>query len=100
MTDAATLLAGSASSTPTAAKVTHALSLHLFAHMLGTKRADELTETWGPIAATVGSATDWWPDVPVVMGELEGGEAVLRDSGLAVESDRLLLRVLGKGGAP
>jgi hypothetical protein len=42
---------------------------------------------------------DWWPeDVPVLIAELDGGESKLRDSGLRVEQDRVLLRVVGYGG--
>ncbi|HEX7603762.1 MAG TPA: hypothetical protein VF316_19220, partial [Polyangiaceae bacterium] len=47
-------------------------------------------------AATAGDAVDWWPDdAPVVLGEIEGGEKLKTDSGLSVESDRLMLRVVG-----
>jgi hypothetical protein len=34
------------------------------------------------------------------MGEMLGGEQTRTDSGLAVESDRVLFRVVGRGGAP
>jgi hypothetical protein len=34
------------------------------------------------------------------MGEIVGGEGVHADAGLRVESDRLLFRVVGEGGAP
>lgn len=101
MTDTATLLATSGSGGAAGSgKVIHSLAIEHFAHMLGTKRAVDLRETWEPIASSVGSATDWWPEVPVVMAEVEGGERVTRDAGLPLESDRLLLRVLGNGGAP
>ena len=44
---------------------------------------------------------DWWPDdVPVVLAQLDGGEGKTSDSGLKLESDRVLIRVLGWGGAP
>jgi hypothetical protein len=36
----------------------------------------------------------------VVQGEIVGGEGVHSDAGLRVESDRLLFRIVGEGGAP
>ncbi len=44
---------------------------------------------------------DWWPQaVPVLLGQVSGGEGLLVDSGFAVESDRVMLRVTGFGGRP
>jgi hypothetical protein len=44
---------------------------------------------------------DWWPDdVPVLIAQIEGGEGKTSDSGLRVQSDRVLLRVVGFGGLP
>jgi hypothetical protein len=44
---------------------------------------------------------NWWPDdVPVLIAQIEGGEGKTSDSGLRIESDRLLLRVVGYGGVP
>jgi hypothetical protein len=52
------------------------------------------------MASAGGTAVDWFPDdVPVVLGEIEGGEGAKSDTGLRVESDRLLFRVVGEGGA-
>jgi hypothetical protein len=54
---------------------------------------------WSAIGTACGSATDWWPDdVPVLLAEIAGGEGAKSDSGLRVESDVLLLRVVGDGG--
>jgi hypothetical protein len=51
--------------------------------------------------AAAGEAVDWWPDdVPVVMGEMIGEGSARSDSGLVLESDRVLFRIVGKGGAP
>jgi len=48
-----------------------------------------------------GDNVDWFPDgVPVVVGQLDGGEGRPTDTGLRVESDRLLVRVVGWGGRP
>jgi hypothetical protein len=85
---------------PGAAIAPHALGIGSFTSMLGAKKGDALRDTWQPLAGACGQTADWWPDVPVVMAEVEGGEGQTRDSGLSVESDRMLLRVVGRGGAP
>jgi hypothetical protein len=38
--------------------------------------------------------------VPVLIGQLDGGEGRVSDSGLRLDSDRLLVRVVGYGGRP
>jgi hypothetical protein len=61
---------------------------------------EDMTKTWGALSAASGAAVDWWPDdVPVVAGEIIGGEGRSTDTGLRIESDRLFFRVLGEGGA-
>ena len=42
----------------------------------------------------------WPPDVPVLIGQLDGGEGKQTDSGFPLEADRTLLRVVGTGGVP
>ena len=91
-----------AGSAPKAA--THTLSLgHILTGFPGKhdKHADALRSSWDVLETALGGYVDWWPDaVPVVLAEVDGGEgAVKRDANLPVESDRLLLRVVGKGGA-
>ena len=45
--------------------------------------------------------TEWWPpDTPVLIGALDGGEGKMNDSGLRVDYDRVLVRVVGTGGSP
>jgi hypothetical protein len=62
--------------------------------------SDDAVTQWTAIMAAAGQATDWWPDdVPVVIGEIRGGEGVKTDAGLRVESDVLLFHVVGEGGA-
>ena len=57
--------------------------------------------TWGALAAAAAASVDWWPDdVPAVLAEVEGGDGATSDTGLRIESSRLLIRVLGQGGAP
>jgi hypothetical protein len=78
----------------------HALELGAVTSALGPASEDLVTQ-WSAMASAAGSSTDWWPDdVPVVLGELRGGEGAKTDSGLRVESDVLLVRVLGQGGSP
>jgi hypothetical protein len=49
----------------------------------------------------VAERADWWPaDVPVLIAQIEGGEGKTSDSGLRLQSDRLLVRVVGFGGVP
>ncbi len=68
---------------------------------LDAKHAEPIRTAWSPMGQALGDAVDWWPDTaPVVLAELEGGEGTKRDGTLSVESDRLLLRVIGRGGAP
>jgi hypothetical protein len=56
---------------------------------------------WEALEALTGSDADWWPnDVPVLIAELEGGEGRSQDSGLRLDIDRVLLRVVGYGGVP
>lgn len=43
--------------------------------------------------------TLWWPDdVPVLLGQLGGGKGASRDAGVAVDYDRVVVRVVGYGG--
>jgi hypothetical protein len=68
---------------------------------LAKRDVERLQRDWAPIRAAAGDAVDWWPDdTPVVMGELDGGEGAASDGALRVESDRALVRVVGKAGAP
>ena len=63
--------------------------------------APGLSDAWGAISEAAGDNVDWFPDgVPVVLGQLDGGEGRPTDSGLRLESDRLLVRVVGWGGRP
>jgi hypothetical protein len=89
------------------ASATHAgaVPIHrLQAQLLVGPLADDapgLADAWGAIESTAGEAVDWFPeDVPVLLGQLDGGEGRLGDAGLRLESDRLLVRVVGWGGKP
>ncbi|MCC6214362.1 MAG: hypothetical protein IT376_05805 [Polyangiaceae bacterium] len=77
----------------------------------GALRADLFTASVDSAAIGAGAAwgaleqaapgTEWWPrDVPVVLAQLDGGEGKTSDSGLSVDVDRALVRVVGWGGVP
>jgi hypothetical protein len=38
--------------------------------------------------------------VPVLIAQIDGGEGNTRDAGLALESDRAFVRIVGWGGKP
>lgn len=58
-----------------------------------------LGKVWSAIEPAVSGGGEWWPpDVPVLIGALDGGQGTLTDSGLLVDYDRLLVRVVGTGG--
>jgi len=79
---------------------THLLSSTSF-HDAVEGRARGVGAAWEAIEALTGSDADWWPDdVPVLIGELEGGEGRSQDSGLRLDVDRVLVRVVGYGGVP
>jgi hypothetical protein len=60
-----------------------------------------LPNAWAAIEYATPRNVEYWPsDVPVLIGQLDGGEGVRTDSGLPLEVDRTLLRVVGTGGVP
>jgi hypothetical protein len=63
--------------------------------------APGLAEAFQAMESAAGESVDWFPaGVPVLIGQLDGGEGRTSDSGLRLESDRLLVRVVGFGGRP
>jgi len=77
-----------------------ALSAHQFKSVL-ERQVKGLGDAWEALGVYASNEVDWWPDdVPVLLGQLEGGEGKLSDTGLRVDVDRLLLRVVGYGGVP
>ncbi|HEY1697565.1 MAG TPA: hypothetical protein VGG39_35635 [Polyangiaceae bacterium] len=99
-TSGKTVFAPSARHSRTAGtRTVHELDSSRFPAALG-HAGDEMAPLWGAMTAAAGPSPDWWPDdVPVVMGEIRGGEAVTSDAGLRMEHDVLLFRVVGEGGA-
>jgi hypothetical protein len=77
---------------------------HLSAHALRPiieNDAPGLTEAWRAIEDVASDVADWFPDnVPSLIAQLDGGEGRLSDAGLRIESDRVLVRVVGFGGRP
>lgn len=67
-----------------------------------SKRLEAVSKGLGPAWDALRDAaprTDWWPDdVPVLIGQMEGGEGRSSDSGLSIDEDRVLVRVIGLGG--
>jgi hypothetical protein len=62
--------------------------------------APGLGEAWNALEEA-SDVSDWFPgDVPVLLAQLDGGEGRASDAGLRLESDRLLVRIVGFGGKP
>ncbi|MFO0679824.1 MAG: hypothetical protein U0169_25085 [Polyangiaceae bacterium] len=77
--------------------VVHPLVPSAIVASLGSSDASSFVSGWGPVEDERGF--DIFPDgVPVILAEVEGGEGVTSDSGFKVDSERLLLRVVGVGG--
>lgn len=77
-----------------------ALSAHSFAETLDTDFPG-LGRAWRALEPAVSGGGEWWPsDVPVLVAALDGGQGKLQDSGLQVDYDRVLVRVVGLGGLP
>ena len=63
--------------------------------------APGLSDAWAAIEAASSEYVDWFPDgTPVVLAQIDGGEGRASDSGMRIESDRVLVRVVGRGGKP
>ena len=59
-----------------------------------------LGQAWSALEEAGGRDTSWFlDDVPVLIAQLQGGEGRSSDSSLRLESDRMLVRVVGFGGA-
>lgn len=88
-------------SSPVSSATVHPFDVSTVVLSLDRKTRDRITDLWSPLEAATGQGVDWLPDgVPAVMAEVNGGEGFHRDGGLTLESDRLALRVIGRGGAP
>jgi hypothetical protein len=75
----------------------HTLAAYRLRGDLPLATGDRLSDRW-QLAEGLTRGADFWPDSnPVVLAEVEGGRTDRDDSGVAIESDRLLLRVVGTG---
>ncbi len=81
------------------APATHArLSAYAFASLANATRPG-VGDAWVALEVVAPDGTDFWPaDVPALVAELDGAGDRRSDSGLAVDSDRVLVRVVGYGG--
>jgi hypothetical protein len=62
--------------------------------------APGLGDAWHALEEAA-DVSDWFPgDVPVLLAQLDGGEGKTSDAGLRLESDRMLVRIVGFGGKP
>jgi hypothetical protein len=78
----------------------HPLSVDTF-RSDSEQHAKGIAAAWDALETLAGSEVDWWPsDVPVLIAEIQGGEGKTQDSGLRLDVDRVLLRVVGYGGVP
>ena len=63
------------------------------------RAAAGLSDAWMAVIDGIPWRKGWFTStVPVVLAQIEGGEGKTQDSGLVLDSDRLLLRVVGLGG--
>lgn len=63
--------------------------------------APGLAEAWSAIVDTSDDNADWFvDDVPTLLAQVDDGDGASDDSGLPIESSRLLVRVVGYGGTP
>jgi hypothetical protein len=76
------------------------LTAHAFSDDLD-RDTPGLGQAWLALEPTLPYDCDFWSDdVPVLIAALEGGEGRVTDSGLNLDYDRLLVRVVGFGGQP
>lgn len=60
-----------------------------------------LHDAWSAVLTALPSRRNWFPsDAPVLLAAYEDGEDKDSDSGLTIDQDRVLVRVVGWGGAP
>jgi hypothetical protein len=79
----------------------HPLDYDLLERLPEPEIRDRMREAWTPFTRTLAEQADWFPDdVPVLLGETDDPQAPPEDSGLRLERSRVLVRVVGRGGAP
>jgi hypothetical protein len=85
---------------PLSAEMPKPLSSGVFASVVD-EQAPGLSSAWDAIEQAARTGADWWPsDVPVLIAELDERPARASDSGLKLDQQRTLIRVVGYGGLP
>lgn len=81
-----------------ATPVVHRLQGYLLRNAVPGPDGERLAATW-ELAETAAAGSDFWPDEnPVLIAELDAPDRAKDDSGLVLESERVLVRVVGEGG--
>lgn len=101
-TTGALVLASPTTSYARGALATHPLSASTFESAWTRDGGERLARAWRAIEAVARPRqADWWPeDVPVLLAQADGGEGATSDAGLTLSEDRVLVRIVGWGGAP
>jgi hypothetical protein len=85
---------------PSSSAGSHPLSVDSFRSDV-EEHAKGIAAAWDALETLAGNEVDWWPDdVPVLLAQIDGGEGKTEDSGLRLDVDRVLVRVIGYGGVP
>jgi len=91
--------ASSRKATSAGTATVHMLDASNIGYPLPKKDNDRVTATWHLVETATDETVDWWPDdSPVVLAEMLDPDHPANDSGLRVESERMLMRVVGYGG--
>ncbi len=81
-----------------ATPIVHRLQSYLLRNAVPGPDGERLASTW-ELAETAAAGSDFWPDEnPVLIAELDAPDRAKDDSGLVLESERVLVRVVGEGG--
>lgn len=81
--------------------VVRGLGDYLFQEALSSEGEGDTGEAWLAVEEALGPTTEWFPNgVPALIAEVRGGADNVRDSGVGIRSDRLLVRVVGYGVSP
>ncbi len=79
---------------------THRLASYLLRDVVGGPEGMRTAATW-EMAEGLAQGSDFWSDdVPVLIAEISPKGNGASESGLSLESERVLLRVVGEGGTP
>jgi hypothetical protein len=91
-------LAGVGGAAVRAGKATvHPLGAAWIAAAMPGREGKRVADTWAAVEQAAGEAIDWWPDdAPALVGEIVGAPHAPKDAGLSLESERVLLRVVGE----